>query len=115
MVYIELTYLHTHIRYILYRMEEAVDEESSEALERGGVHYKCPICFETKRDDDGYRKWCCGQRICKGCGENHRDTCARRSLEFTCPYCRALFLDREGNKRLLIKQGEYRIVYMTDI
>ena len=51
----------------------------------------------------------------KGCGDNHEDTCRRKSLPFTCPYCRALVLDDEGNKRLLIKQGEYRIVYMTDI
>ena len=114
--------LHSHVwytahfiliyRYILHHMEGEGDEECPEALERGGVYFKCPICFENKRDEAAYLNICCGQWTCKGCGENHQDTCARRSLEFTCPYCRALVLDREGNKRLLIKQGEYRVVYI---
>ena len=88
-------------------MEGEVGAECPEALESGGVYIICPICFEKKRDEEGYLKFCCGQRICKGCGDNHEDMCARRSLEFTCPYCRALALDREGSNRLLIKQGEY--------
>ena len=58
---------------------------------------------------------CCGQRICNDCGGSHVDTCEKRSLELTCPYCRASVLDEEGSNRLLIKHGEYRIlVYMTD-
>ena len=96
-------------------MEGEVGAECLEAIERGYVYLICPICFEKKRLEEGYLKFCCGQRICKGCDDNHKATCERRSLEFTCPYCRALILGQEGNKRLLIKQGEYRIVYMTDI
>ena len=96
-------------------MEVEVDAECPEAIERGGVNFMCLICFEKKRNKEGYLEYCCGQSICIGCGDNHEDTCRRRSLEFTCPYCRALVLDEEGNNRLLIKHGEYRIVYMTDI
>ena len=97
-------------------MEGEVDEECPEALARGGIYFRCPICFEKKRDEEGLLKVCCGQDICKGCGDNHQDICARRSLEFTCPYCRALVLDEEGNKGLLIKHGETSVlVYMTDI
>ena len=96
-------------------MEGEGDEECPEALERGGEYVICPICFEKKRNGDGKLNPCCGQDICKGCSTSNRDTCRRRSLPFTCPYCRALILGGERNKRLLIKQGEYRIVYMTDI
>ena len=97
-------------------MEGEVGAECPEALERGGVYFKCPICFEKKREEEGYTKVCCGQRICKGCFDNHGYTCARRSLEFTCPYCRASILNKEGNKGLLIKHGETRVlVYMTHI
>ena len=103
------------IRYILHRMEGEGDEECPEALARGGVYFICPICFEKKREEEGYLNFCCAQRICKDCADNHEATCARRSLEHTCPYCRALALVGKGNNRLLIKQGEYRIVYMTDI
>ena len=111
----ELTFF-LYIRYILHRMEGEGEEECPQALIRGGVYFICPICFEKKRDEEGYLKYCCGQDICKGCSDNHQTTCARRSLEFTCPYCRALLLDREGNKGLLIKHGETRVlVYMTDI
>ena len=112
--------LHSHVWYtahfiltyqvILHHMEGEGDEECPEALERGGVYIICPICFDKKRMEEGSLNICCGQRICKGCGDNHRDTCARRSLEFTCPYCRALVLDEEGNKGLLIKQGETRVL-----
>ena len=101
--------------YILHHMEGEEEEECPEALERGGVYFKCPICFDKKRMEEGYLKICCGRYLCKGCGDNHEDTCRRRSLECTCPYCRDLILDIEANKRLLIKHGEYRIVYMTDI
>ena len=108
--------LFSHIRYILHHMEGEGDEECPEALERGGVYFKCPICFDKKRiKEEGSLNVCCGRYMCKGCSDNHRTTCRRRSLEHTCPYCRHLMLDREGNKRLFIKQGEYRIVYMTDI
>ena len=96
-------------------MEGEVGAECPEALERGGVYIICQICFEKKRIEDGYLKVCCGSDICIGCGDNHQATCARRSLEFTCPYCRALVLGREGENRRLIKHGEYRIVYITDI
>ena len=89
-------------------MEGEVGAECPEALERGGVYMICPICFEKKRlEEENFLELCCMQRICKDCGDNHRDMCARRSLEFTCPYCRALVLDDEGNNRLLIKHGEY--------
>ena len=107
--------LFSYIRYILHHMEGEGDEECAQALERGGVYFECPICIDKKRMEEGVLMYCCGQRTCEGCGDNHRDTCRSRLLEFTCPYCRALFLDEEGNKRLLIKQGEYCIVYMTDI
>ena len=108
--------LFSYIRYILHHMEGEGDEECLEALERGGVYFKCPICFEKKRQGEGSLNICCGQQMCKGCGDNHRDTCARRSLEFTCPYCRALILDEEGNKGLLIKHGGCCVlVYMNDI
>ena len=97
-------------------MEGEGDEVCPEALSRGGVYIVCPICFETKRDEEGRLEICCGQKMCKDCDDNHKDTCARRSLELTCPYCRALRLDEEGNKRLLIKQGENRVlVNMTDM
>ena len=97
-------------------MEGEVGAECPEALERGDVHFMCPICLEKKRFEEGYLKYCCGQRICIGCDDNHEETCARRSLEFTCPYCRALVLDREGNKRLLIKHGKNGVlVNMTDM
>ena len=97
-------------------MEGEVDEVCPEALERGGVYFKCPICFDKKRIEEGSLKVCCGQRICKDCGVSHKATCERRSLEVTCPYCRALVLDDEGNKRRLIKQGENRVlVNMTDM
>ena len=96
-------------------MEGEGDEECPEALERGDVYIKCPVCFDKKRNQEGCLMYCCGQRICKGCFDNHKATCRRRSLEFTCPYCRALILDEEGMNRLLMKHGEYRIVYMTDI
>ena len=108
-------FLRIYIRYILHRMEGEGDEECPEALERGGVYFMCPICFEKKREEEGYLNVCCGKDICFCCGDIHKDTCTRRSLEVTCPYCRNLVLDEAGNKRLLIKQGEYRIVYMTDI
>ena len=111
----ELTFL-LYIRYILHRMEGEGDEECPEALDRGGVYFICPICFQKKREEEEYSKICCGQRICKGCAVNHQATCARRSLKFTCEYCRALILNDEGNKGLLIKHGETRVlVYMTDI
>ena len=107
--------LFSYIRYILHHRDGEGDEECPEALERGGVYFECPICFDKKRMGEGSLNYCCGQWICKGCGDNHRDTCRRRSLELTCPYCRALILDEEGSNRLLIKHGEYRIlVYMTD-
>ena len=97
-------------------MEGEVGAECPEALERGGVYIICPICFEKKRDEEGYLKVCCGQHICKGCFDNHYYTCKRRSLELTCPYCRALVLDEEGNKRLLINHGENGVlVNMTDM
>ena len=109
-------FLLIYIRYILHRMEGGGDEVCPEALARGGVYVICPICFEKKREREGYSSSCCGQPICKCCGDNHRDTCKRRSLEFTCPYCRALILDEEGNKRLMIKHGDTRVlVYMTHI
>ena len=112
----ELTLFFLYIRYILHRMEGEGDEVCPEALARGGVYVKCPICFEKKRGEEAYLRFCCGNHICKGCFDNHRDTCKRRSLELTCPYCRALVLDEEGNKGLLIKRGETRVlVYMTDI
>ena len=88
-------------------MEGKVGAECQDALDRGGVFMICPICFEKKREEEAYLELCCGQRICKGCGDNHEDICARRSLEHTCPYCRALVLGREGNNRRLTKQGEY--------
>ena len=108
--------LFLYIRYILHRMEGEGDEECPEALARGGVYFICPICFEKKRDEEGYTNACCGQLICKDCSDNHKATCKRRSLEFTCEYCRALILDKEGSKGLLIKHGECCVlVYMTDI
>ena len=107
--------LFSYIRYILHHMEGEGDEECPEALERGGVYFECPICFDKKRNQEGCSMICCRQRICNDCGGSHEDTCRRRSLELTCPYCRAVILDEKGNKRLLMKQGEYRIVYMTDI
>ena len=115
MVRSSLTFF-SYIRYILHRMEGEGDEECPEALARGGVYVICPICIEKKREEEAYLKICCGQEICKGCSVNNQDTCARRSLEFTCPYCRALVLDRKGNKRLLIKHGENGVlVNMTDM
>ena len=111
----ELT-LFLYIRYILHRMEGEGDEECPQALDRGGVYFICPICFEKKREEEAYLSICCGNRICEGCGDSHQVTCKRRSLEFTCPYCRALILDEEGNKRLMIKHGDTRVlVYVTDI
>ena len=96
----------SYIRYILHHMEG--EEECPEALERGGVYFECPVCFDKKIMEEGSLNICCGQRICKGCGDNHGDTCKRRSVEDTCPYCRALTLDEEGSIRRLIKHGEYR-------
>ena len=93
-------------------MEEAVDE-CSEALERGGVFFECPICFEKKREKAGRLKFCCGKYLCDCCEFNHIVTCSRRSPKLTCPYCRA---EDSHDFRLLKKQGEYPVLeYMTHI
>ena len=85
-------------------------EETPEALERGGINLQCPICFEKKDMGAGQVMVCCGQHICFNfCRDDHRDTCRRRSLEETCPYCRYVVINAgEGGEtiRLLIKQGE---------
>ena len=87
-------------------MEEK--EEDAETVKKGGIYVICPLCLEKKKR--GQKKvrmlLCCGQDVCLACCEAHEDACRVRSVEFTCPYCRAPFLDEDGAKLLLIKQGE---------
>ncbi len=89
-------------------MEEELDAET---LRRGDVHFVCPICFEkTKMGEESYFKECCGQDICRTCADSYKDECKRKSLKYTCVYCRAELpsSEKEG-KRLLKKRGSNHV------
>ena len=87
-------------------MEEK--EEDAETVRKGGLYVICQICEEKKkRGPEVALQLCCGQWICLSCCTAHEDACRVRSVERTCPYCRAPpLLDEDGVKLLLIKQGE---------
>ena len=86
-------------------MEEK--EEDAETVRKGGIHVICPLCLEKKKRGPEVRlQMCCGQCICLTCVKADEDACRVRSVEFTCPYCRAPFLNDDGAKLLLIKHGE---------
>ena len=89
-------------------MEEK--EEDAETVRKGGVYTICPLCLEKKKRPEVNLQVCCGQDVCLACCKAHDDSCRIRSVEPTCPYCRALPLDEDGNKLLLIKQGEYIVL-----
>ncbi len=88
-------------------MEEELDAET---LMRGGEHFICPICLEKKRQDgESYFQSCCGQYICRTCADSYRDECRRKSLEYTCEYCRAEVLIEEESIRRLKKRGSNHV------
>ncbi len=66
------------------------------------MHFVCPICLEKKRREESYFTVCCGQDMCETCSDSYRDECERKSLKFTCVYCRAETpsSDEEFNRRL---------------
>ncbi len=84
-------------------MEKELDAET---LMRGGVHFECPICLDKKKlGKESYVKMCCGQPICITCSDSYRVECTRKSLKYTCVYCRAETLWGEESNRLLKKRG----------
>ena len=93
-------------------MEEK--EEDAETVKKGGIHVICPLCLEKKkRGPEVTLQVCCGQWICLSCCTAHEDACRVRSVEFTCPYCRAPFLSKKDDHKLpLIKQGEYIVLVL---
>jgi hypothetical protein len=107
-------YIYNIYIYNMYRMDEELDAET---LMRGGVHFVCPICLEKRKQvEESYLKFCCGQDICITCSDSYRDECARKSLKFTCVYCRAEVLSEEESNRLLKKRGSNHVcINMIDI
>ena len=95
-------------------MEEELDAET---LRRGGVHCVCPICFEKKQlIEESYFRFCCGQDICKTCADSYRDECKRKSLKYTCVYCRAteVLNTVEGNLLLRKRGSNHVCIKMID-
>ena len=89
-------------------MEEK--EEDAETVKKGGIHVICPVCLKKKKGPEVILQLCCGQDVCLACCKANEDACRVRSVERTCPYCREPFLNEDGNKLLLIKQGEYIVL-----
>ena len=87
-------------------MEEK--EEDAETVKIGGIYVICPLCLEKKKRGSEVRlQLCCGKYVCLACCKAHKDACRVRSVDCTCPYCRAPpLLDEDGAKLLLIKQGK---------
>ena len=91
-------------------MEEK--EEDAETVRKGGIYVICPLCLEKKKKGPEVTlQFCCGQCVCLACIKEYDDACRVRSVEFTCPYCRAPFLFN-GYKLLLIKHGEYIVLVL---
>ena len=93
-------------------MEEK--EEDAETVRKGGIYAICPLCEEKKKKGpELILQVCCGQDVCLACCKEYDDACIVRSVEVTCPYCRAPpLLDEDGAKLLLIKQGEYTVLVL---
>ena len=93
-------------------MEEK--EEDAETVRKGGIYVICPLCLEKKKRGPEVRlQVCCGQEVCLACCKAHEDSCRVRSVECTCPYCRAPpFNNDDGGNLLLIKHGEYIVLVL---
>ncbi len=97
-------------------MEEAMEELDADTLRRGDLNFICPICLVKKQlGEESYLKECCGQDICKTCSDSYDDECRKKSLTYTCEYCRAEILsEKESNRRLKKRGSNHVCINMID-